>query len=64
MLSKKQTQVRFLRQIAISNYIADFFSLELDLITEVDGSSHVKKGIYDERRQNSSRGRCAEHAPY
>jgi very-short-patch-repair endonuclease len=49
--SKKQTGIRFLRQRPIKNYIVDFFAPEIGLIIEIDGSSHITKGNYDEKRQ-------------
>ena len=51
-LSKKQMDVRFLRQRPILNYIVDFFSPEIGLIIEIDGNSHINKGEYDFFRQN------------
>ena len=41
------------RQVPIENYIVDFFCKDLDLIIEVDGSTHdEKKFNYDSKRQN------------
>lgn len=51
-LSKRKTGYRFLRQRPIQNYIVDFFCPELNLIIEIDGSSHISKGIYDSHRQS------------
>jgi very-short-patch-repair endonuclease len=51
ILSKKQTGERFLRQRPIDNFIVDFFSPDLGLMIEIDGSSHVNKGEYDFYRQ-------------
>jgi very-short-patch-repair endonuclease len=51
LLSRKQTEIRFLRQRPIDNFIVDFFAPELCLIVEVDGSSHLNKGDYDAYRQ-------------
>ena len=51
VLSRKQTGERFLRQRPIDNFIVDFFSPELGLILEIDGSSHFNKGKYDLYRQ-------------
>ncbi len=44
--------VKFYRQRAIDNYIADFYSNEAKLVIEIDGSQHyTEEGkIYDERR--------------
>jgi very-short-patch-repair endonuclease len=51
LLSRKQTGKRFLRQRPIDNFIVDFFSPEIKLIIEIDGSSHLNKGSYDFYRQ-------------
>jgi very-short-patch-repair endonuclease len=51
VLSRKQTGERFLRQRPIDNFIVDFFSPDLGLMIEIDGSSHVNKGEYDFYRQ-------------
>jgi very-short-patch-repair endonuclease len=51
ILSRKQTDERFLRQRPIDNFIVDFFAPELGLIIEIDGSSHSNKGKYDFYRQ-------------
>lgn len=51
VLSRKQTGERFLRQRPIFNFIVDFFSPELGLIIEIDGSSHNNKAEYDFYRQ-------------
>ena len=50
MLSKKQG-VAFKRQRPIDRFIVDFVSQELDLIIEVDGSSHFHTASYDQYRQ-------------
>lgn len=52
-LSKRKTGYRFLRQRPIQNYIVDFFCPELNLIIEIDGSSHISKGNYDSQRESS-----------
>jgi very-short-patch-repair endonuclease len=41
----------FHRQKPIDRYIVDFFSSELMLAVEIDGSSHTLKGPEDEERQ-------------
>jgi very-short-patch-repair endonuclease len=51
LLSKEQTGVRFLRQRSIDHFIVDFFAPNLDLIIEIDGSSHYSKPEYDFFRQ-------------
>jgi very-short-patch-repair endonuclease len=51
VLSRKQTGERFLRQRPIDNFIVDFFSPDIGLIIEIDGSSHINKGKYDFYRQ-------------
>ena len=52
ILCKKMTGVRFLRQRPIDNFIVDFFSPDIGLIIEIDGSSHISKGEYDSYRQS------------
>jgi len=49
LLSRKQLGVSFKRQRPILNFIVDFFSAEIGLIIEVDGSSHINKGSYPEK---------------
>ncbi len=39
-IRKKQLGVRFKRQVPISRYIVDFFSLEIGLVIEIDGGHH------------------------
>ena len=51
VLSRKQTGERFLRQRPIDHFIVDFFTPDLGLIIEIDGSSHLNKGEYDLYRQ-------------
>jgi adenine-specific DNA-methyltransferase len=41
---------RFRRQVPIGPYIADFACLKSRLIIELDGSQHVDRAGYDERR--------------
>jgi len=38
----KKTGVKFRRQVPIGSYIADFFSLEIGLVIEIDGSQHLE----------------------
>ena len=52
ILSRKQMGIAFKRQRPISNFIVDFFSAEIGLIIEIDGSSHFNKGDYDSYREN------------
>ena len=40
----------FDRQKQIGNYFADFYCAELNLVIEIDGSSHDDKYEYDKRR--------------
>ena len=51
-LRDKKTGVKFRRQAPIGKYIVDFFSLEIGLVVEIDGSQHYEeKNIsYDNRR--------------
>ena len=51
-LKRKQLGVRFKRQRPIDRFIVDFFSAEIGLIIEVDGSSHNAKSTYDRYRQD------------
>ncbi len=51
-LKKKQLGVGFKRQRPIDRFIVDFFSAEIGLIIEVDGSSHTAKSSYDRYRQD------------
>ncbi len=50
-LSRGQMGVKFKRQRPILHYIVDFYCQELNLVIEIDGSSHLNKGEYDARRQ-------------
>lgn len=43
---------KFIRQKPIQNYIVDFFCKELNLIIEVNGTSHDIKMDYDQNRQS------------
>ncbi|MDO9256143.1 MAG: endonuclease domain-containing protein [Bacteroidales bacterium] len=42
---------QFNRQFIIENYIVDFICRKLNLIIEIDGSSHITKGSADYDRQ-------------
>jgi very-short-patch-repair endonuclease len=42
---------QFNRQFIIENYIVDFICRKLNLIIEIDGSSHLTKGSADYERQ-------------
>lgn len=46
--------LKFRRQHAISNYIADFYCHKIKLVIEIDGSSHCREEAkaYDENRTN------------
>src|SRR5690606_4826310 len=50
-LCSTKSEVRFLRQRPIDHFIVDFFAPELQLIIEIDGSSHFQKPEYDAFRQ-------------
>ena len=52
ILSRKQLGISFKRQRPIDNFIVDFFSKEILLIIEIDGSSHFNKESYDRFRQD------------
>jgi len=43
---------QFNRQFPIGDYIVDFICRKLKLIIEVDGSSHISKGVEDRKRQD------------
>lgn len=51
LLSRGKMGVKFKRQRPIADFIVDFFSQEIGLIIEIDGSSHFKKGTYDNFRE-------------
>ncbi|MBI2259728.1 MAG: DUF559 domain-containing protein, partial [Flavobacteriia bacterium] len=55
LLYRKQLGVGFKRQRPILNFIVDFFSAEIGLIIEIDGSSHINKGEYDFYREKKLR---------
>ena len=43
---------KFRRQHQIGLYICDFVSLDSRIVVELDGSQHVDRLVYDERRDN------------
>jgi len=42
---------RFNRQKPVGNYIADFYCKKLNLVIEIDGSSHINRELNDIYRQ-------------
>ena len=50
-LKGNQLGVSFRRQVPIGNrYIADFLAPSANLMVEVDGGSHARRGVADARR--------------
>ena len=49
--NKQLLELDFDRQKIIGNYIVDFYSPNINLIIEIDGSSHNDKQEYDKIRQ-------------
>ncbi len=49
-LKKGNLGVKFRKQQAIADYIVDFVCLELKLVIEIDGDSHLEKVEYDIER--------------
>ncbi|AJC49396.1 DNA methylase [Allofrancisella guangzhouensis] len=49
--NKQLLNLDFNRQRIIGNYIVDFYCPSLNIVIEVDGSSHNNKCEYDEQRQ-------------
>ena len=47
---------QFNRQYPIGNYIVDFICRKLNLIIEIDGSSHLSKSVSDKERQDYLEG--------
>lgn len=43
---------QFNRQFPIGNYVVDFICRELNLIIEIDGSSHFSKSESDSKKQD------------
>ena len=50
--AKKMNGHQFNRQFPIGNYIVDFICRKLNLIIEIDGSSHQTKSETDRERQD------------
>ena len=50
--NKKLDGLDFYRQKVIGNYIVDFFCARLNVVIEIDGSTHNNKYEYDARRDN------------
>ena len=53
--------LRFRRQHVINGYIVDFYCHKLNLIIEIDGSSHNNKKEYDDFRQNEIKAKSGSH---
>jgi len=49
--ARKMEGYQFNRQFIVENYIVDFICRQLNLIIEIDGSSHITKGSEDYERQ-------------
>ena len=47
---------QFNRQYPVGNYIVDFICRKLNLIVEIDGSSHISKSESDRKRQDDLEG--------
>ena len=64
--ARKMYGYQFNRQFPIGNYIVDFICRKLNLIIEIDGSSHLTKSDSDRIRQDYLEGlgfkiiRCSE----
>jgi len=50
--ARKMYGYQFNRQFPIGNYIVDFICRKLNLIIEIDGSSHFSKSESDQKRQD------------
>jgi very-short-patch-repair endonuclease len=50
--AKNMEGYQFNRQFPIGNYIVDFICRKLNLIIEIDGSSHLTKGPEDKERED------------
>ena len=50
MLRRDQLGLHFRRQHAVGRYILDFYCATAKLCVEVDGPSHIDRGVYDQRR--------------
>ena len=51
LLKNRQLGLRFRRQRPIGNYIVDFLCPGANLVVELDGYSHERKGLYDLKRE-------------
>ena len=54
--ARKMYGYQFNRQYPIGNYIVDFICRKLNLIVEIDGSSHLSKSESDRKRQDDLEG--------
>jgi len=54
--AKKMYGYQFNRQFPIGEYIVDFICRKLNLIIEIDGSSHLSKSESDRERQDYLKG--------
>ena len=54
--AKKMYGYQFNRQFSMDNYIVDFICRRLNLIIEIDGSSHFTKSESDRERQDYLEG--------
>ena len=54
--ARKMYGYQFNRQYPIGNYIVDFICRKLNLIIEIDGSSHISKSESDRERQDYLEG--------
>jgi len=54
--ARKMYGYQFNRQYPIGNYIVDFICRKLNLIIEIDGSSHLSKSVSDKERQDYLEG--------
>ncbi len=50
-IKKKQLKTQFFRQFPILDYVVDFYSKEIGLAIEIDGSSHNNMFLEDSHRQ-------------
>lgn len=53
-LSHDQLGVRFRRQYSIGDYIVDFYCPTLQLVIEVDGSTHFEEQVFDRDQKKES----------
>ncbi|MCX6236038.1 MAG: DUF559 domain-containing protein [Bacteroidia bacterium] len=54
--ARKMYGYQFNRQFPVGNYIVDFICRKLNLIIEIDGSSHFSKSESDQERQDYLEG--------